>query len=114
VSYREDEIYRTIEQELGWVRPRDTDSCSTNCQLNALGIHVHRQRYGLSPYVIPLAHDVRSGLLTRDEALRAVNAEVNPLVVRHVAKQLGLDALASDLPLADRSRVGDASTPCAE
>ena len=65
VTYHEAEIYRIVQDELGWVRPRDTDSCSSNCQLNALGVHVHRQRYGISPYVIPLAHDVRHGLMTR-------------------------------------------------
>jgi len=98
VSYSEADIYRTVQEELGWVRPRDTDSCSTNCQLNALGIHVHRQRYGISPYVIPLAHDVRNGLMTRDDALHAVTAQVNPKIVERVASQLGLDALATNLP----------------
>jgi hypothetical protein len=97
VTYHEADIYRTVQDELGWVRPRDTDSCSTNCQLNALGIHVHRQRYGLSPYVIPLAHDVRHGLMTREEALAAVSADVNPKIVRRIASQLGLDPLAADL-----------------
>ena len=98
VSYSEADIYRTVQEELGWVRPRDTDSCSTNCQLNALGIHVHRQRYGISPYVIPLAHDVRNGLMTRDDALQAVTAQVNPKIVARVASQLGLDTLATNLP----------------
>ena len=97
VTYNEADIYRTVQDELGWVRPRDTDSCSTNCQLNALGIHVHRQRYGMSPYVIPLAHDVRHGLMTRDEALAAVSADVNPKIVKRIASQLGLDPLAADL-----------------
>lgn len=101
VSYSEADIYRTVQDELGWVRPRDTDSCSTNCQLNALGIHVHRQRYGISPYVIPLAHDVRHGLLTREDALTAVDAPVNPAIVKRVASQLGLEPLAADLPSSD-------------
>jgi tRNA(Ile)-lysidine synthase TilS/MesJ len=97
VSYNEAHIYKTVEEELGWVRPRDTDSCSTNCQLNALGIHVHRNLYNISPYVIPLAHDVRTGLMTREEALLAVNAPVNPKIVTRIAHQLGLDSLVKDL-----------------
>ncbi len=98
VRYDEARILEAVTGELGWVRPRDTDSCSTNCQLNALGVHVHRQRYGLSPYVFPLAHDVRAGLLTRDEALRAVNGELNPAIVASVAARLGLsESLLPDL-----------------
>lgn len=98
VPYDEAHVLRTVEQELGWVRPRDTDSCSTNCQMNALGIQVHRSRYGISPYVIPLAHDVRTGLMTRDEALTAVNGDLNPRIVAHVAEQVGVrEVLASEL-----------------
>jgi hypothetical protein len=90
VRYDEARILDVVTKELGWVRPRDTDSCSTNCQLNALGVYVHRKRYGLSPYVFPLAHDVRAGLMTREEALRAVNGDLNHAVVIRVASQLGL------------------------
>lgn len=90
VRYDEARILDVVTKELGWVRPRDTDSCSTNCQLNALGVYVHRKRYGLSPYVFPLAHDVRAGLMTREEALRAVNGDLNHAVVLRVASQLGL------------------------
>ena len=98
VPYDEAHVLRTVEQELGWVRLRDTDSCSTNCQMNALRIQVHRSRYGISPYVIPLAHDVRTGLMTRDEALTAVNGDLNPGIVAHVAEQLGVrEVLASEL-----------------
>ena len=93
VRYDEARILDVVTKELGWVRPRDTDSCSTNCQLNALGVYVHRKRYGLSPYVFPLAHDVRAGLITREEALRAVNGDLNHAVVVRVASQLGLAEL---------------------
>ena len=109
VRYDEARILEAVTAELGWVRPRDTDSCSTNCQLNALGVHVHRQRYGLSPYVFPLAHDVRAGLLTRDAALRAVNGELNPAIVASVAARLGLsESLVPDLMM---KAAGTAATP---
>lgn len=112
LSYDEAEIYRTVEEKLGWVRPRDTDSCSTNCQLNAVGIHVHRKLYQISPYTIPLAHDVRIGLLTREEALAAVNAPFNPKIVVHIATQLGLESLVSDLMPAAPSE--ELSNECVE
>lgn len=105
VAYDEASIYRTVEDKLGWIRPRDTDSCSTNCQLNAVGIHVHRKLYQISPYTIPLAHDVRIGLLTREEALEAVNAPVNARIVTRIASQLGIGHLVADLnPEADQQK----------
>jgi hypothetical protein len=91
VRYDEREVLDTVERELGWVRPRDTDSCSTNCQLNALGIYVHQKKYGISPYAIPLAHDVRQGLISREDALTALNGELNPKIVAHVARLLGVE-----------------------
>jgi hypothetical protein len=91
LRYDEHEVLRTVERELGWVRPRDTDSCSTNCQLNALGIYIHRKKYGLSPYTIPLAHEVRIGLLSREEALKAVHGELNPKIVARIAQLLHID-----------------------
>jgi hypothetical protein len=90
VRYDEAEVLEVVTRELGWVRPRDTDSCSTNCQLNALGVYVHRKRYGISPYVFPLAHDVRAGLMTREDALRAVNGSLHEGIVAKVAAQLDL------------------------
>ena len=112
ISYNEADIYRTVEEKLGWVRPRDTDSCSTNCQLNAVGIHVHRKLYQISPYTIPLAHDVRIGLMTREEALETVNAPVNPKIVVRIATQLGVEGMVADLmPAAQRK---EATTECVE
>jgi len=90
VRYDERRILETITAELNWERPRDTDSCSTNCTVNALGIHVHKQRYGISPYTIPLAADVRSGLLSRDEALRQVTDDVDMHQVRSAAERVGI------------------------
>lgn len=87
VPYSEEKVLETVRQELGWESPRSTDSCSTNCQLNSLGIQIHKDQYGLSPYVIPLARDVREGLVERTEALRAVSADLNPALVRNIARQ---------------------------
>lgn len=122
VRYDEAHVLDVVTRELGWVRPRDTDSCSTNCQLNALGVYVHRKRYGVSPYVFPLAHDVRAGLVTREDALRAVDGELNAGVVVRVARQLGLaetlvpELLAPEGPSgspADNQATAEATSPSA-
>jgi len=90
-KYNEHEVYETIERELDWRKMKSTDSCSTNCQLNSLGIAIHQKKYNLHPYVIPLARDVREGLMTREEALTAVGGQVNGKLVDHIAESFGLD-----------------------
>ncbi len=85
VSYNEHAVIRDVQEKFGWKKPSNTDSCSTNCQLNSLGIEVHKKNYGISPYVIPLARDVREGLVKREEALSAVSGELNSNLVKYIA-----------------------------
>ncbi|WP_037908086.1 adenine nucleotide alpha hydrolase family protein [Actinacidiphila yeochonensis] len=70
-GYSEEDTVRQLAR-LGWSRPSDTDSCSTNCRLNGVLILDHVNRYGFHPYVYELAHHVRLGSLTRAEALDKV------------------------------------------
>ena len=92
-SYSETEIRETIETQLGWKPPSDTDSCSTNCLINALGVYLHRTWYGISPYTIPLAADVRSGLVDRQAALAQVHGDVNMETVKRAAEHIGVSDL---------------------
>lgn len=85
--YNEEHVINTVENKFGWKRPGNVDSCSSNCQLNSLGIEVHKKTYGLSPYVIPLARDVREGLVNREEALKAVRGKLNTNLVKHIAEK---------------------------
>jgi len=71
IGYDEKEIYRTIET-LGWKRPQDVDSCSTNCQLNSYGIVKHCQKHNYHPYEYELSSAVRLGTLTREEAITRI------------------------------------------
>jgi len=89
-QYNEKKAQETSEKLFGWQRPPDTDSCSTNCLINTLGIAIHKKRYGVHPYVIPLAHDVRSGLMTREDALEATNVEADFDKASEIAKELGI------------------------
>ena len=100
--YDEAEAFRVAEEECGWVRPADTDSCSTNCLTNALGIAIHKARYGISPYLIPLAYDVRTGLVTREDALASVSVPLDSDQVRRMAEKLDVppDAYIAGLPVA--------------
>lgn len=91
IPYQEEKALQLIEKELGWHRPKNTDSCSTNCELNTLGIVLHLQRFKIHPYVIPLAHDIREGILKREDALEAVSALPNLDIAKDVAKKLEIE-----------------------
>jgi hypothetical protein len=65
-DYSEQKILEEIAQ-FGWTAPKDTDSNSTNCLLNAFANDVHIKRYGFHPYVWEIANMVREGIMTREE-----------------------------------------------
>lgn len=80
--------------ELGWKKPPDTDSCSTNCRLNGLLIVDHVRKHGYHPYAYELAHHVRLGALAREEALHKVSrVGVDPDRLNRVADELGVASL---------------------
>jgi hypothetical protein len=89
--YCEDEVFATVKSELGWEKPQDTDSCSSNCSINSLGIMIHKKRYNLSPYVIPIAHDIREGLINREKALGDVNSSIDKNLASDIAGKLNLN-----------------------
>ncbi len=62
------EMYDFLNERAPWVRPDDTGR-STNCLVNAAGIHVHKTERGYHNYAEPYSWDVRLGHKTRDEAL---------------------------------------------
>ena len=90
VRYDEKKIFRRIA-ELDWKKPQDTDSCSTNCLLNSLGIYVYRKTMGYHPYTKQMADLVRLGCLTRAEALDAVEANLNMELVNEIARKLRIN-----------------------
>lgn len=86
-DYDESEIIRRIE-ELGWIRPTDTDANSSNCLLNTFGIREHMKKLGFHPYALELATLVRNGSLPRDVALAKVNEPIDDAVVESVRQRL--------------------------
>ena len=75
----------------GWLAPKDTDSCSTNCRLNGLLIVDHIRKFGYHPYVYEMAHHVRIGAMSRQEALHKLsNVNLRTSAVGAVAVELGI------------------------
>ncbi len=89
VEYDEERIYSTIEQ-YGWVAPRDTDACSTNCRLNTVAIVAQVHQRGYHPYIAEMSCLVREGKMSWEEAVKRENTLANPGVVRDVLKKLDL------------------------
>ncbi len=79
------EMLRFLEQRAPWVRPKDTGR-STNCLINAAGIHTHQTEQGYHNYAIPYAWDVRLGHKTRDEAIEELDDQLD---LREVGDMLG-------------------------
>ncbi len=65
-----------LDSQAPWVRPRDTGR-STNCLINAAGIHTHVQEQGYHNYAIPYAWDVRLGHKTRQEAIDELDDQLD-------------------------------------
>lgn len=86
-DYNEKEILETIKT-IGWERPEDTDSCSTNCRLNSVAIYAHVKKYNYHPYVGEMSVLVREGKMTYEELLEAEKLDKNLDTIKQVMKQL--------------------------
>ena len=76
--------------QLGWERPTDTDSTSTNCILNSYAIFMHKKKFNFNPYVFHIANLVREGNLNRDIALERINEVEQTATIEFVKKRLGI------------------------
>ncbi len=95
------DFYRYMDVELAdmldflnnrapWVRPADTGR-STNCLVNAAGIHTHLTEQGYHNYAIPYAWDVRLGHKTRDEAIEELDDELDLDDVQLMLSEIGYE-----------------------
>jgi len=86
----EEQIMQAIAK-LGWKKTTDTGSNSTNCLLNDLGIAVHYKQHQYNPYVNEIAEQVRTGLMSREEAIRKVQDVPDFSRIERQARAIGLD-----------------------
>ncbi|MEA2101650.1 MAG: hypothetical protein U9P80_03630 [Thermodesulfobacteriota bacterium] len=89
--YDEEAIISLI-QDLGWEKPEDTDPNSTNCLLNALANHLHKQRFGFHPYAWEIAGIVRSGAMDRQDGIKKVSQDEDMKMVDYAARILNIKA----------------------
>lgn len=87
--YNEEMIVDEI-RKLGWVAPRDTDSNSSNCLLNAFANDVHLKKYGFNPYVWEIANMVRDGVMTRADGYKKIYQEQSAELINIGREKLGI------------------------
>lgn len=87
--YNEEMILQEIQQ-FGWTAPKDTDSNSTNCLLNAFANDVHIKRYRFHPYVWEIANMVREGVMTREEGHIKIYGEPDASFIQAAREKLEL------------------------
>jgi len=76
---------RVITEKLGWRPPAHSyPRGSTNCKLNFLSVYISWRDYGLSHYDIEMSQLIRQGALGRDEALAALEMDLEADPVRPI------------------------------
>lgn len=75
-------------QKFGWVPPKDTDTNSSNCLLNAYANDIHMKRYRFHPYVWEIANMVREGIMTRIEGYKKIYTEQPSNLIRTAEEKL--------------------------
>lgn len=84
------EIRRFLaERDPLWAAPADTGLCSTNCQINDVGIFVHLAERGYHNYAKPLSWDCRLGVISRGEGLGELAGLVPREKVTGILRRLG-------------------------
>ncbi len=86
-DYDEQDIVKGLNQ-LGWFNPKDVDTNSSNCRVNAYGNHVHMKKHGFHPYVWEIANMVRQGVMPREEGLEKIYSNQDDAMVQYAKERL--------------------------
>lgn len=91
------EIFRFLQEHVAvWKNPEDTGFCSSNCQINNLGISVHLQQRGYHYYTDSLSWELRLGHIDREEGLQELREEIDEAYVNVMLERVGYRPRRSD------------------
>ncbi|GBD97699.1 hypothetical protein BMS3Abin06_02600 [bacterium BMS3Abin06] len=90
--YDERMIHKEIKK-LGWEAPKDTDTNSSNCLLNAFANEIHVKRYGFHPYVWEIANMVREGVMSREEGHNKIYQEQPEQLIEFARQKLNIQEI---------------------
>ena len=90
LDWNPDEMKAILAEKLGWAAPKlSYPKGSTNCLLNFLSVHTSLKNFGYSHYHIETAKLVRTGELSRDEAIEMLKVDFDEKLVHRVLDELG-------------------------
>lgn len=89
LDYDENEIINVITG-LGWERPEDTDTCSTNCLINTAGNFACVNDLKYHPYIGEMSYLVRKGRMSRREAIQNEKVDERSPAMENSLKRLKL------------------------
>jgi amino acid adenylation domain-containing protein len=102
------EMFDFLDNRAPWIRPSDTGR-STNCLVNAAGIHTHITEQGFHNYAEPYAWDVRLGHKTRHEAMDELADHLDLDDVSNMLSVIGYEPAPRSLLTAWLETSGDES-----
>jgi tRNA(Ile)-lysidine synthase TilS/MesJ len=88
-DYDEEKIKGELNQ-IGWKDPKDTDTNSSNCLINAFANQCHIERHGFHPYVWEIANMVRQGVMNREDGIEKIYTGQNSSMVEYAREKLGI------------------------
>lgn len=89
LPFDQETYVKTIQQELGWQYPKlSYPGRSTNCNLNFLSVYNSMKHFGYTHYHVEMSKMIRQGMLTREEALKDLQFNVQGDVIRDIAQKL--------------------------
>jgi hypothetical protein len=87
-----EEYVPVIQRELGWEYPeRSYPKKTTNCDLNFIASKLAVKNYGYSVYHIEMSNMIRMGIVTREEALAALEMDFSQELTAGILKKLDVD-----------------------
>ncbi len=93
-----EEYVETITKELKWKYPRlSYPKKTTNCYLNFISAYLSAHYYGYTHYHVEMSKMIRLGMLTRQEALGALEMGFDRGLLEAILKKLG--CRIEDLPI---------------
>jgi hypothetical protein len=84
------EVYvEIIKKELKWKLPKlSYPANSTNCYLNFISVHNSMRDYGYTHYHVEMSKLIREGLLSREDALKSLEANFPKELLNSIAAKL--------------------------
>lgn len=73
----------------GWVQPKDTGLCSTNCVINDVGIYMHWKKKGYHFYEAPMSWDSRMNVIDRNKSLEELSDSFNTKKIDTILNKIG-------------------------